>query len=41
MKVLTKEERLLFCKMIVALADDDKDRICDLLKEAGELLQFC
>ncbi|KAL9186640.1 hypothetical protein ACHAXT_005878 [Thalassiosira profunda] len=34
-KVLTKEERLLFCKMIVALANDDKDQICDLLKEAG------
>ena len=34
-KVLTKEERLLFCKIIVALADDDKDRIVELLKEAG------
>lgn len=32
---MTKEERILFCKMIVALADDDKERICDLLKEAG------
>ena len=34
-KVLTKEERLLFCKLIVALANDDKEQICNLLKEAG------
>lgn len=34
-KVLTKEERLLFCKMIVALADDDKEQICHCLKESG------
>ena len=34
-KVLTKEERLLFCKLIIALADDDKEDICKLLNEAG------
>ena len=34
-KVLTKEERLLFCKLIIALADDDKESICNLLEEAG------
>ena len=34
-KVLTKEERLLFCKLIIALADDNKDEICNLLEEAG------
>ena len=34
-KVLTKEERLLFAKIIVALADEDKERVCGLLKEAG------
>ena len=34
-KILTKEERLLFCKMIIALADDDKDRVISTLKEAG------
>lgn len=34
-KTLTNEERILFCKIIVALADDDKDKIVSLLKEAG------
>ena len=34
-KVLTKEERLLFCKLIVALADEDKERVCSIMKEAG------
>jgi len=34
-KNLTREERLLFCRMIVALADDNKEQICALLKEAG------
>jgi aarF domain-containing kinase len=34
-KVLTKEERLLFCKLIIALADDDREQICNLMKEAG------
>ncbi|KAL3816331.1 hypothetical protein ACHAXA_011431 [Cyclostephanos tholiformis] len=34
-KVLTKEERLLFCKIIIALADEDKELVCSLLKEAG------
>ncbi|KAL7546219.1 hypothetical protein ACHAWF_009558 [Thalassiosira exigua] len=34
-KVLTKEQRLLFCEIIVALADGDKDRVCELVREAG------
>jgi aarF domain-containing kinase len=34
-KVLTREERLLFCKLIIALADDNKEQICSLMKEAG------
>ena len=32
---MIKEERLLFCKLIIALADDNKDEICNLLEEAG------
>jgi len=34
-KTLSKEERLLFCRLILALADDDKDAIVKALKEAG------
>ena len=34
-KVLTKEERLLFCRIIVALANHDKESVVSLLKEAG------
>jgi aarF domain-containing kinase len=34
-KVLTNEERLLFCKIIIALADEDKEQVCSLMKEAG------
>ena len=34
-KVLSKEERLLFCKLIIAIADDDKEQICHFLEEAG------
>ncbi|KAL7450588.1 hypothetical protein ACHAWC_002490 [Mediolabrus comicus] len=34
-KTLTKEERLLFCRLIVALADDDKEKIVEALTEAG------
>lgn len=34
-KEITKEERLHMCKIIIALADDDKDQIVKLMKEAG------
>ncbi|KAL7495014.1 hypothetical protein ACHAWT_003748 [Skeletonema menzelii] len=34
-KTLTKEERLVFCRLILALADDDKDAVVKALKEAG------
>jgi aarF domain-containing kinase len=34
-KALTQDERLLFCKLIIALADDDKEKVCKLMKEAG------
>ena len=34
-KTLTKEERLVFCRLILALADDDKDGVVKALKEAG------
>lgn len=34
-KRLTKETRHLFAKLIVALDDDDKDQIIELMKEAG------
>jgi aarF domain-containing kinase len=34
-KEITKDERLLMCKIIIALADDDKDKIVRLMKEAG------
>uniref|UniRef100_A0A7S2EI95 ABC1 atypical kinase-like domain-containing protein n=1 Tax=Ditylum brightwellii TaxID=49249 RepID=A0A7S2EI95_9STRA len=34
-KELTKEERLLFCKLIIALADDDKKDIIRLMKQSG------
>jgi aarF domain-containing kinase len=34
-KVLTKDERLLFCQIIVALADNDKKALVELLKKAG------
>jgi aarF domain-containing kinase len=34
-KTLTTEERLLFCRLIIALADDDKDKIVEALTEAG------
>ena len=32
---LTKEKRLLFCKLVIALADDDRKEIVRLMKEAG------
>jgi len=32
---LTKERRVLFCKLIVALADDNREDIVRLMKEAG------
>ena len=34
-KVLTKDERLLFCQIIVALANSDKKALVELLKKAG------
>jgi aarF domain-containing kinase len=34
-KEITRDERLLMCKLIIALADDDKDTIVHLMKEAG------
>ena len=34
-KTLSKEERLVFCRLILALADDDKDAVVKALKEAG------
>jgi len=34
-KVLTKAERLLFCQIIVALANKDKDAVVELMKKAG------
>mmetsp|Transcript_21333 Transcript_21333/g.30895 ORF Transcript_21333/g.30895 Transcript_21333/m.30895 type:complete len:146 (+) Transcript_21333:1647-2084(+) len=34
-KELTNEERLLFCKLIIALADDDKKDIIRLMKQSG------
>ncbi len=34
-KVLMKEEMLLFCKIIVALANKDEDQVCSLLEEMG------
>jgi len=32
---LSKEKRHLFAKIIIALADDNRDEICRLMKEAG------
>ena len=34
-KFLSKEDRLLFAKLILALADNDKKKIVQLMKEAG------
>jgi aarF domain-containing kinase len=34
-KTLSKEQRHLFCKIIIALADEDKDTVVALMKEAG------
>ena len=34
-KQLTKPQRLLLCKLIIALANDDKQRIVDLMVESG------
>ncbi len=34
-KTLSREERLVFCRLILALADDDKDAVVKALKEAG------
>lgn len=34
-KTLTKEQRHLFCKIIIALADEDKDTVVALMTEAG------
>lgn len=34
-KVLTKAEHLLFCQIIVALANKDKDTVVKLMKKAG------
>lgn len=35
MKTLTKEQRHLFCKIIIALAEENKDTVVALMKEAG------
>ena len=35
MKALSKEDRLLMCKIIVALADEKKEEVIRLMKEAG------
>jgi hypothetical protein len=32
---LTKEQRHLFCKIIIALAEENKDTVVALMKEAG------
>lgn len=34
-KTLTKEQRHLFCRIIIALDNDDKDEVVRLMKEAG------
>ena len=34
-KQMSKEKRHLFCKLIIALADDDREAIIRLMKEAG------
>ena len=34
-KSLTKKQRLLLCKLIIALAEDNRDAIIELMKEAG------
>jgi hypothetical protein len=34
-KQLSKEKRHLFAKIVIALADDNRDEICRLMKEAG------
>lgn len=34
-KPLTKETRHLFAKLVIAIDDDDKDKIVSLMKEAG------
>jgi predicted unusual protein kinase regulating ubiquinone biosynthesis (AarF/ABC1/UbiB family) len=34
-KQLPKEKRHLFCKLIIALADDDRNAVVHLMKEAG------
>lgn len=34
-KTLTKEQRHLFARIIIALDDDDRDKIIELMKEAG------
>lgn len=34
-QVLTKEERLRFCKIIIALDDENHDELVKLMKEAG------
>ena len=34
-KILTKDERLLFCQIILALANNDKKAVVDLMKQAG------
>lgn len=35
MKQLAKETRRLFARLVIALADDDRDQIVALMKEAG------
>jgi aarF domain-containing kinase len=34
-KTLTKEQRHLFARLVLALNDNDKDKIVELMKEAG------
>jgi hypothetical protein len=34
-KSLSKKQRHLLCKLVIALADDDRDAIIELVKEAG------
>jgi hypothetical protein len=34
-KTLTKEQRHLFCKIIIALADENKELVVNLMKDAG------
>lgn len=39
-KKLTDKDRHLFCRLIIALAEDNRKEICRLAKEAGHLTKF-